>query len=99
MVYYIAKHKEHYYDCNDSKPGQSPGRRIGRFHFDQCYLLGNPVNNDVSEILQTYVLTNGLAQGRYSFATAIGLLQSVMSLILIYTSNYVANKLSGVGLF
>ena len=79
--------------------GNLLGGGLGGSNFDQCYLLGNPVNNDVSEILQTYVLTNGLAQGRYSFATAIGLLQSVMSLILIYTSNYVANKLSGVGLF
>jgi len=75
------------------------GGGLGGSNFDQCYLLGNAVNNDVSEIIQTYVLTMGLAQGRYSFATAIGLLQSVLSLILIYTSNYITNKLSGVGLF
>lgn len=55
--------------------------------------------DDYTMIIQTYVLTMGLAQGRYSFATAIGLLQSVLSLILIYTSNYITNKLSGVGLF
>lgn len=75
------------------------GGGLGGSNFDQCYLLGNPVNHKVSEIIQTYVLTMGLAQGRYSFAAAIGLLQSIISLVLIYTSNYTADRLSGVGLF
>lgn len=75
------------------------GGGLGGSNFDQCYLLGNPVNHSVSEILQTYSLKMGLAQGRYSFATAIGLLQSVISLVLIYSSNKTASKLSGVSLF
>jgi putative aldouronate transport system permease protein len=75
------------------------GGGLGGSNFDQCYLLGNPVNHKASEIIQTYVLKMGLAQGRYSFAAAIGLLQSIISLILIYTSNYTADKISGVGLF
>jgi putative aldouronate transport system permease protein len=75
------------------------GGGLGGSNFDQAYLLGNPVNNSVSEILQTYTLRMGLAQGRYSYATAIGLLQSVISLILIYSSNFFAKKASGVGLF
>ncbi|NLO82098.1 MAG: sugar ABC transporter permease [Clostridiales bacterium] len=79
--------------------GNLLGGGLGGSNFDQCYLLGNPVNYEVSEIIQTYVLKMGLAQGRYSFAAAIGLLQSVISLILIYSSNYTANKISGVGLF
>lgn len=75
------------------------GGGLGGSNFDQAYLLGNPVNNSVSEILQTYTLRMGLAQGRYSYATAIGLLQSVISLVLIYSSNFFAKKASGVGLF
>ena len=75
------------------------GGGLGGSNFEQAYLLGNPVNNHVSEILQTYTLKMGLAQGRYSYATAIGLIQSVISLILIYVSNYAAKRISGVGLF
>ncbi|MFD0714690.1 ABC transporter permease [Paenibacillus sp. GCM10027626] len=75
------------------------GGGLGGSNFEQAYLLGNQLNNDVSEILQTYTLKMGLAQGRYSYATAIDLLQSVISLILVFTSNYLAKRASGVGLF
>lgn len=75
------------------------GGGLGGSNFDQAYLLGNNVNYSVSEILQTYTLKMGLAQGRFSYATAIGLLQSIISLILIYSSNLFAKKASGVGLF
>lgn len=75
------------------------GGGLGGSNFEQAYLLGNPVNNSVSEIIQTYTLKMGLAQGRYSYATAIGLIQSVISLTLILVSNYSAKKASGVGLF
>ncbi|MCQ6557604.1 ABC transporter permease [Paenibacillus mendelii] len=75
------------------------GGGLGGSNFEQSYLLGNPVNNGVSEILQTYTLKMGLAQGRYSYATAIGLIQSVISLLLIYLSNYLSKRFSGVGLF
>lgn len=67
--------------------------------FDQCYMLGNNVNYSVSQILPVYSLQMGLAQGRFSYATAIGLLQSVISLALIFLSNFLAKRLSGSGLF
>lgn len=75
------------------------GGGLGGSNFDQAYLLGNAVNRSRSEILQTYTLTMGLAQGRYSYATAIGFFQSLISLFLIYTSNFISKKMSGYGLF
>ena len=48
---------------------------------------------------KTYVFEVGLAKGRYSYATAVGLIQSVVSLVLIFTSNIVSKKISGTGLF
>jgi putative aldouronate transport system permease protein len=41
----------------------------------------------------------GLAQGQYSFATAIGILLSIVSLMLVLASNYIAKKISGESLF
>lgn len=79
--------------------GNLLGGGLGGSNFDQCYLLGNPLNYNVSEIIQTYVLKMGLAQGRYSYAAAVGLMQSIISLILIYTTNYMSSKLSEVSLF
>lgn len=79
--------------------GNLLGGGLGGSNFDQCYLLGNALNYHVSEIIQTYVLKMGLAQGRYSYAAAVGLMQSIISLILIYTTNYLSGKLSEVSLF
>ncbi len=68
-------------------------------NFDQAYLFGNVSNNSTSEIVQTYAFKMGLAQGRYSYAAAIDLFQSVISVILIFSANYLAKKTSGQGLF
>ncbi len=75
------------------------GGGISGSNFDQAYMLGNAANNSVSQIVQTYTLTMGLSQGRYSYATAISLVQSIISLVLIMFSNWLSKKLSGVGLF
>ncbi len=79
--------------------GSLLGGGLGGSNFEQAYLLGNTVNYDVSNILQTYTMTVGLTKGRYSYAAAMGLIQSVISLILVYSSNYLSKKISGSGLF
>ena len=68
-------------------------------NFEQAMLLGNTLNSEKSQIIQTYAFTIGLAQGRFSFATAIDLMQSVISVTLIFTSNAIAKRVSGTGLF
>ncbi len=68
-------------------------------NFEQSFLLGNAVNSEKSQILQTYAFNMGLAQGRYSYATAIDLLQSIISVTLIFGSNWLAKKVTKTGLF
>ena len=68
-------------------------------NFEQAMLFGNPLNSDTSQIIQTYAFNVGLAEGRFSFATAIDLMQSVISVILIFSSNYIAKRVSGSSLF
>ncbi|WP_311439559.1 ABC transporter permease [Mesobacillus foraminis] len=68
-------------------------------NFEQSFLLGNPVNSEKSEILQTFAFKMGLAQGRYSYATAIDLMQSIIAVILIFGSNWLAKKTTKTGLF
>jgi putative aldouronate transport system permease protein len=77
----------------------SLGALIGGGLFDPCYLLGNNLNITKAEILQTYTLKMGLGSGRYSYASAVGLLQSVISLILVLIGNAVSKWISGIGLF
>ena len=68
-------------------------------NFEQCFLLGNSVNNSTSEIVQTYAFKMGMAQGRFSYATAVDLIQSIISLVLVVVSNGIVNKISGEGIF
>ena len=63
--------------------------------FDQIYLLSNPLVLDVSEVLDTYVYKSGVASGRYSYATAVGLFMSVIGFLLVVSANYTAKKLNG----
>ena len=64
-------------------------------NFQISYLLGNLLNVPASEILDTYILKIGITLGRYSYATAVGLLTSVVSFILLISSNYASKKLTG----
>lgn len=68
-------------------------------NFEQSFLMGNSVNNATSEIIQTYAFKMGMAQGRFSYATAVDLVQSLISITLVIISNMVAKKVSGEGLF
>ena len=57
------------------------------------------MNNSTSEIVQTYAFKMGMAQGRFSYATAVDLIQSIISLTLVVVSNGIVNKISGEGIF
>ena len=75
------------------------GGGLSGSNFEQSYLLGNTMNSASSDIIQTYVFDVGLAQGRYAYATAVGMIQSAISLILIFSSNIISKRISGSGLF
>lgn len=79
--------------------GNLLGGGLSGSNFEQSYLLGNMGNNETSEILQTYILNIGLSKGRYSYATAAGLFQSVISVTLVFISNFISKRVSGEGLF
>lgn len=68
-------------------------------NFDQSMLLGNNMNVARSEIIEVYVYKQGLSRGRYSYATAAGLFQSVLSFALVLLCNKLSKKLSGASLF
>ncbi len=79
--------------------GNLLGGGLSGSNFEQSYLLGNAGNIAASEIIQTYVMKVGLSNGRYSYAAAVGLFQSVISIILVMTSNFISKKVSGNSLF
>lgn len=52
--------------------------------FDQVFNLYNPIVYQTADIIDTYVYRVGLVGMQYSFATAVGLLKSVVGLYYCY---------------
>lgn len=77
----------------------SIGRIVRGANFDMSYLLSNPLNMTRAEILPTYVMRTGIGLGRFSYATAVGMVQSMVSLLLVISANAVTRALTGEGLF
>lgn len=60
--------------------------------FELPYLLGRGLVLDVSETIDIFVLTYGINSGNYSLATAAGIFKSVISIILVASTNWIANR-------
>ncbi len=67
--------------------------------FEKAFLLQNPLNQSQSEIIATYVYKTGLLNADFSMATAIGLFNSVINVILLVLVNAVAKRITGNGLW
>lgn len=67
--------------------------------FDQVYNLYSPIVYETGDIIDTYVYRMSFESAQYSLATAIGLLKSVVSFVLIVISNYLANKFANYRIF
>ena len=66
--------------------------------FEKVFLLQNPLNQNVSNILSTYVYQVGLQNAQYGYSTAVSLFNTVINVILLVLANTVSKKLAGEGL-
>lgn len=67
--------------------------------FEHVYLLLNSMNREVAEIIDTYVFTAGLRQGKFSYSTAIGFFKSIIGLIMVMTVNRISKKMGEEGVY
>ena len=54
---------------------------------EQPFLFENMMNKNTIEVLDLYVFHQGLQRGKISVATAIGILKTLVSLVLLFTAN------------
>lgn len=76
--------------------------RLGHFFelgFEQIYLMLNAMNREVGETFDTYIYTNGIQQGLFSYTTAVGLFNSFIGLILVVTANAIAKRFGEEGVY
>ncbi len=64
--------------------------------FEKAFLMQNPLNTGVSEVIDTYVYKIGLASAsaNFSYSAAIGLFQSIVGFILTIMVNRIAKAVS-----
>jgi ABC-type polysaccharide transport system permease subunit len=67
--------------------------------FEKAFLLQNPLNLGQSEIIATYVYKTGLLIADFSRATAVGIFNSVINLVLLVAVNRIAKRVTGSGLW
>lgn len=63
-------------------------------NLDQTLVLMNSQNRVRAEVINSYVYRMGMTQGDFSYATAVGLGVSIVSVILLVTANKVTSKLN-----
>ena len=67
--------------------------------FEKVFLLYNPMTYETADIISTFVFRMGLGSGNYSYATAVGLFEALLNLMLLTIANKVSKKVSGSGLW
>ena len=67
--------------------------------FEKVMLMQTPGNKSVSQLLSTYVYERGVLNSDFGYATAVSFFNSLVSLLLIGTSNFVSKKLAGEALW
>lgn len=63
--------------------------------YDQYFVFKNAMVYDKIEVLDLYIYRMGLQLGDYSYATAVGILKSIVSITLLLIANTVAKKVRG----
>lgn len=60
--------------------------------FEKVYLLYNPMTYETADIISTYVFRMGIDGGNFSYATAVGLFEGLINLILLSIANFCSKK-------
>ncbi|MGL1890515.1 MAG: ABC transporter permease subunit [Spirochaetaceae bacterium] len=67
--------------------------------FEKVILMYNPAIYDTADVISTYAYRQGLVSGNISYATAIGLFNSLLNLTLLTITNKLAKKTTGTSLW
>lgn len=67
--------------------------------FDKVFLMQNPLNAGVSEVISTFVYKVGVVSANFGFSTAASLFQSVVSFVLLVSVNKICKKVTETSLW
>lgn len=67
--------------------------------YEQIFLMRNDLNISSAEVFDTYIYTRGISNGQYSFSAAAGMFKSIVGMILVLGSDWIAKKAGESGLY
>lgn len=76
--------------------------RVGRIvdtNFEKVYLMYSPLIYETADVIETYVYRRGIINRDFSYATAVGLLNSVVAFLFIFGANSLSRRLSNTSLW
>lgn len=62
--------------------------------FEKVYLLYNSGIYETADVISTYVYRQGIESQNYSYATAVGLFNSLIGFVIVFAANRLSRKLS-----
>ena len=68
-------------------------------NFEMVYGLQNAFIQQDTEVINTLVYRQGIQGGEYSMATALGLMQGIVSLVIVFLANKISKGVSGESLW
>ena len=68
-------------------------------NFEQFFQFTNPTNRPTMEVFDMYVYRFGLQLARFPYATAVGILRTIFSLVMLILTNSLYKKLTGNSIF
>ena len=66
--------------------------------YDQYYVFKNAIVFDRIEVLDLYIYRMGMQLGDYSYATAVGILKSLISIAMLFIANTLAKRVRGASI-
>lgn len=67
--------------------------------YEKIILMYTPATYEVSDVISTYVYRRGIVSGQFSFATAVGLFNSVINMVLLLSVNSISRRVGDVSLW
>ncbi|MBQ8201571.1 MAG: sugar ABC transporter permease [Clostridia bacterium] len=73
--------------------------RILNVSYQKILLMMTGSNQSVSDVISTYVYRRGITKADFSYATAVNLFQSLVSLVFVAATNWISRKTSETSLW
>lgn len=67
--------------------------------YEQIFLMRNSLNISAAEVFDTYIYQKGITNAQYSYSTASGLFKSIVGMIMVLGSNWLAKKSGESGIY